>query len=183
MSENGGVGREWNVLAVARQGAVRPALAALSEFGRFRTSPYPRVLTGLIDGRDHSSSAVERAGQNPAVTASVGRMVEFEASVVFPGDDLTETLCEEFAPLAARVCGKSFYLRTRLRGLKGRLEHPAVERALGAFLLERAASEGQPARVTFEDPDLVVAVEVVGRRAGYVFLDRNARSLPLAKLR
>ncbi len=176
---------DWNVLAIGARGETGKALALLGEVGRFRTGGYPQVLVGTVarpDGRDDLRAGLDRidAGRTAGV---LDRVVPVEEAVHFERDDVTETLCERFEPLAARLCGKSFYVRSHLRGLKGRLEHPAVERALGEFLFEFASRAGERPSVRFADPDVIVVVEVVGRRAGYAFLDRDVRALPLVKVR
>ena len=111
------------------------------------------------------------------------RIIPVEDAVSFPRDDVTETLCEIFEPLASRLCGKAFYVRAHLRGMKGRIEHPAVERGLGDFLVEFATRAGAPPSVRFRDPDIVVVVEVVGRRVGYAFLTREERSQALVNVK
>jgi len=176
---------DWNALAIATRGETGKALSLLGEVGRFRTGGYPQVLIGtvarpggrLLDGIDALAAGGERT------EGVVDRLVPVEDAVSFPGDDVTETLCERLEPLAPRLCGRTYYVRTHLRGMKGRIEHPAVERALGDFLWEFAARAGEPPKVTFRDPDVVVIVEVVGRRAGYAFLGREERARALIKVR
>lgn len=178
---------DWNVLAIATRGETGKALALLGEVGRFRTAGYPQVLIGRVArGEDRDDLLT---GLGPLVADAercegvVERIVPMEDAVSFPRDDVTETLCELFEPLAARLSGKSFYVRTNLRGLKGRIEHPTVERALGDFLYEFATKAGAPPSVTFRNPDYVVMVEVVGRRVGYAFLTREHRSNPLVRVK
>ena len=113
----------------------------------------------------------------------IDRIVPVEEAVSFVRDDVTETLCEALEPRASRLCGKTFYVRVHLRGLKGRIEHPAVERALGDFLSEFAGRAGAPPKVSFKDPDVVVVAEVVGRRVGYAFLGREERSTDLVRVK
>lgn len=178
---------DWNVLAIGTRGETGRALALLGEVGRFRTGGYPQVLVGTVArpaGRDDLAAGIAGLASDAArTTGALDRLVPVEEAVHFVRDDVTETLCERLEPLAPRLCGKSFYVRSHLRGLKGRLEHPAVERALGEFLWEFASRAGEPPSVTFRDPDVVVVVEVVGQRVGYGFLDRSVRSLPLVTVR
>jgi tRNA(Ser,Leu) C12 N-acetylase TAN1 len=101
----------------------------------------------------------------------------------YPGDDVTETLCAALADGGARVAGKRFYVRCRLRGLESRLESRAVERAIGAYLVELAALTGTPAKVSFDDPDVVVLIEVIGDTVGYAFLGSRAIQSPLVRPR
>lgn len=178
---------DWNVLAIGTRHETGKALALLGEAGRFRTGGYPQVLVGTVTrpgGRQDLMAGIAGiADGGERCTGVIDRLVPVEEAVSFPRDDVTETLCERFEPLAGRLCGKTFYVRAHLRGLKGRIEHPAVERALGDFLSEFAARAGAPPKVRFKDPDIVVVVEVVGRRAGYAFLGRVERGHALVKVK
>lgn len=178
---------QWNVLAIGARGETGKALALVSEVGRFRTGGYPQVLVGSVERPNGPASLLDgidglvRDGARAA--GAIDRVVPVEEAVSFVRDDVTETLCEVLEPKAARLCGKTFYVRAHLRGLKGRVEHPAVERALGDFLHEFASRAGDPPKVTFRDPDIVVVAEVVGRRVGYGFLGRDVRSALLVKVK
>jgi len=178
---------EWNVLVIGTRGETGKALALLGEMGRFRTGGYPQVLIGTVArprGKDDLLAGIdELVSGGERTTGVIDRVVPVEEAVSFPRDDVTETLCERFEPLASRLCGKTFYVRAHLRGLKGRIEHPAVERALGDFLSEYAARAGAPPKVRFKDPDVVVTVEVVGRRVGYAFVGRQERAHALVNVK
>jgi len=176
---------DWNVLAIATRGETGKALALLGEVGRFRTGGYPQVLVGRVarSNGDLLGGLGELAGGGERTAGILDRLVPVERAVSFPGDDVADTLCEHLEPLAPRLCGKTFYVRTHLRGMKGRVEHPAVERALGDFLSELSARAGDAPKVTFGDPDFVVVAEVVGRRVGFAFLGREERSKALIKVR
>ncbi|NQY91105.1 MAG: hypothetical protein HRT46_05535 [Deltaproteobacteria bacterium] len=180
--------RHWNTLLVLRERRLAGLLNRLRPLGRFRTSGYPRVLLGMVDDKGHDSApgngdriarVVDFFEQNPELAAELQRVVPVEASPLFERDDVTETLCVAMHDKGVELAGRSFHVRAHLRGLKGRQETTAVEGALGEFLLERAEAGGRAATVTFSDPDVVVAVEVAGRRAGYAFFEREQRALPL----
>jgi tRNA(Ser,Leu) C12 N-acetylase TAN1 len=173
---------------VLRERRLAGLLNRLRPLGRFRTSGYPRVLLGMVDDNGHDSApgngdriarVVDFFEQNPELAAELQRVVPVEASPLFERDDVTETLCVAMHDKGVELAGRSFHVRAHLRGLKGRQETTAVEGALGEFLLERAEAGGRAATVTFSDPDVVIAVEVAGRRAGYAFFEREQRALPL----
>lgn len=178
---------DWNVLAICARGETGKALALLSGAGLFRTGGYPQVLIGRVprpSGKADLLSGLEAlAAGGEACEGILDRLVPVEDAVSFARDDVTETLCECLEPLASRLCGKTFYVRAHLRGMKGRIEHPAVERGLGDFLSEFAARAGEPPKVSFKDPDYVVIVEVVGRRVGYAFLTREDRAPGLVRVK
>jgi tRNA(Ser,Leu) C12 N-acetylase TAN1 len=72
-----------------------------------------------------------------------------------------------------RSARRYFHVRIHRRGFKGRLSSHAEERGLADALLEAAGASGAPARISFEDPDLVVAIETVGSQAGVALLTRD----------
>jgi hypothetical protein len=41
------------------------------------------------------------------------------------------------------------------------------------LLLQAASASGAPARIAFEEPDLVVAIETVGSQAGVALVSRD----------
>jgi tRNA(Ser,Leu) C12 N-acetylase TAN1 len=158
------------------------AIRNLTAFAAFRSTPYRRVLIGWIAGDPAHELATAWAAR-PETFARVVRMTPLEQVVDFAGDDVTETLCCALAGAGERVAGRTFHVRARLRGLTGRVDKQAVDRALGAFLLDLADAAGAAARVSFQDPDVVLAVEVIGKRAGFAFLDRAVRTVPLVRPR
>jgi tRNA(Ser,Leu) C12 N-acetylase TAN1 len=171
----------FNVVAIAEPRASARAIASLRPVGAFRATPYRRVLVGSVE--DASESIVRAWHSAPEPFHLVVRMIPLERVVGFTGNDVTEALCCALEDIGARVAGKTFHVRARLRGLAGRLHKTAVERALGGFLLDLAERAGAPARVRFSDPDAVLAVEVIGHRVGYGLLGREARSIPLVRPR
>jgi tRNA acetyltransferase TAN1 len=174
--------RPFNVVASAVPGETGRALEELTPLGASRATPYRCVLVGMVE--PPADAAVRRAWQaRPAPFVHVVRITPLEAVVPFTGDDVTEALCGALEALGPRVGGRTFHVRARLRGLKGRVESQAVERALGGFLLDLADRAGAPARVRFDDPDVVLVVEVVGKRAGWGLLDRATRAVPAVRPR
>lgn len=176
-------GARWNLVATARHGMGAAALADLAHLGRFRHTSYPGVLLGTVASKDAAGFLAETWAREPQVFRNLHRVTPVEATAAFEGDDVTETLCLALEREAERVYGLGFHVRARLRGLKGRVEGQAVERAIGGFLSQRSLEARAEARVTFDDPDVVVVVEVIGKNVGYALLDRTALSIPLVRPR
>lgn len=174
---------QWNLIAVAEPGTTGAALSALGGVGRFRSTPYPGVLVGDVGPGDAVSWLHGVHVRRPQAFSDVLRVVPLESTIPFDRDDVTEALCCALEAEYPRLAGRSFHVRARLRGLKGRVETQALERAVGAFLYGRCERLDRPARVRFEDPDLVVAVQVLGRQVGYALLDRAIRRLSLVRPR
>ena len=177
---------DWNVVVLTGTGLVMKAIAALSRlpgFTNLRPSPHGGVAIGNL-AADTGGDAIDALARahvgNPDAFRHVQRIVPIERVVSFERDDVTEALCEAMAGEGRRISGKRFYVRCRLRGMEARLEARAVERAIGAYLLDLA---GGAAKVAFDDPDVVVALEVVGRTVGYAVHDRRAIDSPLVRPR
>lgn len=158
-------------------------LESLGRFGRFMPSPYPSVIVGRTHGDDALADFTALREDSPAHFEHVRKIMPVECVVPFVRDDVTESLCTALDGQGERLVDKSFYVRVRLRGLKGRLETQAVERAIGAFLVEAAERAGGSASVRFDDPDVVVVAEVVGKTVGYAFLERACRDPELLRSR
>jgi hypothetical protein len=52
------------------------------------------------------------------------------------------------------------------RGFKGRLSNLEEEKMIKEFLLELTKENGIPGHVTFEEPNIIIAIETVAHRAG-----------------
>jgi len=52
------------------------------------------------------------------------------------------------------------------RGFRGRLSSQHEERFVDHFLMERLSEQGQEARIAFDDPDVIIALDSVGQRTG-----------------
>jgi len=174
---------DWNVVVMTGPGGVMKAITALRPLGVLRPTPHGGVAVGHIDAEDVLGAATRLHEEEPRRFEFVQRLVPIERVLSYPRDDVTEALCAALAESGARVAGKKFYVRCRLRGLESRLEARAVERAIGSYLCELATLSGQPAKVSFDDPDVVVQIEVVGDTVGYSFLDSRAINSPLVRPR
>jgi tRNA(Ser,Leu) C12 N-acetylase TAN1 len=170
----------WNLVVFACEGAAGAVQRRLARAVRVRPTPYRGVLVAEARS-DPLAWLCEAWAEDPGLFDDVARITPIQRTSRFERDDVTETLCENLA--AAEPLTGSFYVRARLRGLDGRLEARAVERAVGGFLLDRAAALGLVAGVRFDDPDTVVSVEVLGCKVGYGVLDRRIRSLPFVRPR
>jgi tRNA(Ser,Leu) C12 N-acetylase TAN1 len=69
----------------------------------------------------------------------------------------------EYVPALA---DKAFHVRMHRRGFKGRIQRTQEEQLLDRALLESLTERGMTARIDFEDPDAILAVETVGDQAG-----------------
>jgi len=169
-----------------RHGMSGDALRLLPRIGRFRHTPYPGVLVGMIERMEDEDAKAALGRWNasePELFEHLNRATPVDVTTQFERDDVTESLCVVLEDRASALCGQRFYVRANLRGLKGRIETQACERALGSFLWEHAQKYGSPAKIGFDDADVVVAVEVIGKRAGVGLLDRRVRAIDIIRPR
>jgi tRNA(Ser,Leu) C12 N-acetylase TAN1 len=74
-------------------------------------------------------------------------------------------------------------VRVERRGHKGIIDTQACEQTLGAFLWAALEARGARPVVEFDDPDVVVVVELVGDTGGLALVTRELRTrFPFVKI-
>lgn len=161
--------RDWNVVVtVFDETGYRLARRLLSDFGRIDSTDYFNVLVMKVgDVEQFTRSIGELFGKTPGYLNSISRVVPAHATIDYQSP-------EEFLEGAKRVmlewsevlAGKSFHIRLHRRGFKGEIISPETERSLDGAVLQRLEEMNRPGSIDFEDPDMVVDIEMVGNRAG-----------------
>jgi hypothetical protein len=168
---------DWNVVVCVHSPHFGHARALLAGLGRVRQTGFYNVLVMQVDdGRQLLEVLRTHADADPGVRAALARVVPSMHSFGFRtpaefergGDEIVLTWAHALA-------GHSFHVRLHRRGLKGRLVSPAEERHIDQTILDESERLGRPARVDFDDPDFIVAVETVNRRAGVSLWTREDR--------
>ena len=159
---------DWNVVASTREEEFVPAVRFLGRWGRVERTDYYNVVVLRVDDRAAFMEELrESIEAQPGILNSVGRVVPADKAFDYQSrEEFEEKAWEvvlEWVPLLA---GKSFYVRMHRRGFKKQLSSQEEEQYLAGRLLEELAKRGAPGRITFEDPDAIVAIETVGGRAG-----------------
>ena len=169
--------REWNVIATSLEGRRPALLAALRRLGAFWPAPFRNVVLGFVEDRGAFADRLkELLEKDRRLGTSLSRALAVEKSLTLRPDDLVQRLQEAVAPLAERIDGRRFYVRFERRGLKGKINSPAVEREIGEFLIEQLQRRGFSPKVGFSDPDVIVLIETVGETAGIALVEREARA-------
>jgi len=160
--------QDWNVVISVYQDGFRRAFRALKEFGPVERSPYHNVLVMRVEDPTALLTAIEkRTEKNTALYDAISRVArtmrtaEFHSTEEF-GEKLKSILLE-WLP---RLIGSSFHVRLHWRGDRHDLRTPDVERLFDDLLVDATAAAGAPCKISFTDPDAVIAIDTVDDRAG-----------------
>jgi tRNA(Ser,Leu) C12 N-acetylase TAN1 len=121
------------------------------------------------------------AQQDPSIAKAIAHVSPAEQSFDFTTPEQFRAKAREAVlGLAPRLDGRTFHVRIHRRGWKGVLTSTDEERSLAEAVIESTRQEGAPAHVSFEDPDAVILIDIVGNRAGVALwtrADRHAHPL------
>ena len=117
--------------------------------------------TALLD-------AIERkTEENTALYDAISRVAPAMRTVEFHSvEEFTERLKAILLEWLPRLIGISLHVRLHRRGDRHDLRTPDAERLLDDLLLDATAAAGAPCRISFTDPDAVIAIDTVDDRAG-----------------
>ncbi len=176
-ARNGAFARlDWNLVVTAYGGRRHDLVRAVRPIVQLRRAGYAEVLVGRTDDVDGCLAAIaERVAADPLLGAEVlGRVVPVERTVALAGDVDTQ-LVAEGATFVDGLAGRSFHVRVERRGHRRVLRSDHLERLLGGTLAGALEARGQTPHVTFADPDLIVAVELIGDTLGLGLVTRAHR--------
>lgn len=173
----------WNVVVTARSGHRRKLRRGLAPLLRLQRSGYRNVLTGLHeDPPMFLESLTVLLAEKPHLEATISRLMTVERSFSVDAPSFEQQLATEIEPFLERIAGRSYHVRLERRGHKGRIHSKNCEVSLGSHIYERLAGQGFHPVVTFDDPDVIVVVEIIDDRAGIRLLTREDRTkFPLLK--
>jgi tRNA(Ser,Leu) C12 N-acetylase TAN1 len=167
--------KDWNVVVSIYQDGYKRALRALEEYGSVARSPYYNVLVMRAEDPMTLLEAVERrTEESPALYDAISRVApamrgfEFQSAAEFV--EKAEAIMLEWLP---RLAGQSFHVRFHRRGPRHDLRTPDVERLLDDALLEALSQAGTPGKLSFSDPDAVIAIDTVDDRAAISLWSRE----------
>ena len=160
--------KDWNVVASVREGEFSHGRKLLEQFGQTEKTGFFNILVlwtpepaGLLD------SLAELARQDPDALKSLARVIPVFHTFTFqsPGEFEAKACAAARGHLPMLDAG-SFHVRMRRRGFKGRLSSMNEEQFLDHYLLAELEQQGSQGRITFDDPDVIIALETVGAQAG-----------------
>lgn len=166
---------DWNVVISIYQTGFRRALRALRELGAVERSPYHNVLVMRVEDPMTLLAAIEqRTEENPALYDAVSRVAPAVGSFDFhSAEDFKQKAKSLLLEWSPRLAGRSFHVRLHRRGAKHDLRTPDVERFFDEVLLGATTAAGTPGRISFTDPDAVIAIDTIDDRAGMALWTRD----------
>jgi hypothetical protein len=160
--------KDWNVVVSVYQSGFRRAIRALQELGPVEHSPYHNVLVMKAEYPLALLESVEKLTEaRPALYDAISRVAPATRAFDFSS-------AEEFRDQArlillewqSRLGGRAFHVRLHRRGAGHDLPTSDTERFLDDTLLDAMVAAGEPGKLSFTDPDAVIAIDTVDGRAG-----------------
>jgi tRNA(Ser,Leu) C12 N-acetylase TAN1 len=159
---------DFNVVVTIQGRDFRTAVGLLREFGQVQKTEYYNLLVLRVDDPVHFPEVLARHAETfPSTLGLLSRVVPVFATFSFSTvEEFQEKAGEAVLGYVGELGGKRFHVRVHRRGFKGRIVTPEQERFLDDLLLDALVRAGAPGKIAFDDPDVVIAVETVGTRAG-----------------
>jgi tRNA(Ser,Leu) C12 N-acetylase TAN1 len=174
---------DWNLVVTAHGGRRHDVVRALRPIVVLRRAGYSEVLVGRTDDLDGCLTAIAaRLEADPLLATEIfARAVPVDRTFALAAD-VDAQLAAEIATCADALVGKTFHVRVERRGHRRHLMSNQLERLLGGTLVEALKARGASPEVTFDDPDVIVAVELIGVAAGIGLVSRRHRQHPFVRL-
>ena len=176
---------DWNVVATVRDHRFAQAWRLLEEFGQVAKTAFYNVLAVKVDDIDTFLNDLHaRLTAVPAISECLAKVLPVTSTFSFQTpEEFEQQAMAAVTPWLPGLAGKSFHVRMHRRGFKGRLNSQQEERFLDHYIVESLAGAGRTATVAFHEPEVIIAVETIGQRAGLSLwhCDELAR-FPLVRL-
>ncbi len=158
---------DWNAVVTLRDGYTR-VRKLLRRMGWVdRTGLYNVLALHVFDPRDFLQDLHEALRADPELIELIGHVAPATETFCFDSVEEFEQRAKAVAEAwADRLAGHSFHVRMHRRGFKGQLSSLQEEQLLDQAMIEATAARGAPARISFEDPDMVICVETIRGWAG-----------------
>ena len=177
--------KEWNILATAFWGRGKDALRLLTQHGEFKGSGFKDVLQGHVEDVSLFLEKLESMRQeNPDRMSSLSQILPLEQTFNFNLPDFMEKLKGTVLTYVEEVEGKKFYVRVKRRGHKGEMSSLEIEKEISGLIFETLEQAGKHARVSFNDPDIIIIVETIANRAALSVITREMKEkYPLIRVK
>jgi tRNA(Ser,Leu) C12 N-acetylase TAN1 len=167
--------KDWNLVVTIFQDGFRRALRALRDLGAIERTRYHNVLAMKVDDPVRVLEAIEsKTEETTALYDAISRVspaahnFDFQSAEEFLEN--TKSLLVEWSP---RLRGRSFHVRLHRRGPKYDLGTQETEHLLDEAILDATKTLGTPGKLSFTDPDVVIAIDTIDDRAGVALWTRD----------
>lgn len=167
--------KDWNVVVTVFQEGFRRGLRALEKLGRAERSLYHNVVVMRVADSTALLEAIERiTEENPALYDAISRVAPAAQNFDFLSEDEFVTRAKsiicEWVP---RLAGRSFHVRWHRRRAKHDLHTQDAERMFNDAIVDATTKAGTPGKISFADPDVVIAIDTIDNRAGLALWTRE----------
>lgn len=171
---------DWNVVVTTFDGrGLRHARRFFARYGEVGRTPFHNVLVVKVPDLDQLLRSMSEALRTDVrILNDISRMVPAQATFEFNSiAEFGEKARAIALQWSDRLAGRSFHVRLHQRrgDFSCKLSSLAEERALDEAILNKLLDRGQPGRIEFADPDLVIDIETVGSRCGMSIWSRDDR--------
>jgi tRNA(Ser,Leu) C12 N-acetylase TAN1 len=165
------------VVVSVQEHSFRQAFELLQKLGGARKTDYYNVVTLHVADPGAFPIVLQQAiDRNPALQSVLARVMPVVHTFTFQSpEELQHKASQALAHWLEKLSGHSFYVRMHRRGFKERISSQREEQRLGHWLIDQLCARGETGRITFDDPDYIIALETVGQRAGVSLWDRDER--------
>ena len=166
---------DWNLVVTAHGGRRHDLIHALRPIVRLKRAGYSEVLTGRTDDVEACLAAIAARADATFRAEVLARVVPVARTFAL-ADDIDAQLVAETASFVDALRGHTFHVRVERRGHRALVRSDDLERKIGTALVTALTARGESPRVTFDDPDLIVAVELIGAAGGIGLVARDLRT-------
>lgn len=176
---------DWNAVISVKDHGFTRAMNTFSRFGEVvRTEFYNILIIKANDMAGMLDRVSEQMSRDPELMSFLSRLVPVTKTFIFSsGPDFEHKAQDALQEWIPRLIGKGFHVRIHRRGFKGRVNSPAEEKFLDAFIIGSLEKAGGSAHIVFDNPDAIIIIETIGTRAGLSFWTReDMEHYPFLKL-
>ena len=167
---------DWNVIVTVREHGFKKARDFLYGFGQVNKTEYFNVMVLRVEDVAQFLEEIKTAiSINSVVLEYIAKVMPLTHTFRYQSAEEFEAKAQAIvADWVVGLSGKRFHVRMHRRGFKGRLSSQSEESILDTFILNKLEQlEKSPAKIDFDDPDYIIAVETLGQLAGLSLWSRD----------
>lgn len=176
---------KWNVVITIQEHFFQQAWQCLKPFGVLAKTNFHNVLVMQTEDTQQTLQQLQKKINADAVLqTAISRVMPVAYEFTFQTAEQFESKARAIVEtLLPKIANKTFHVRLHRRGFKGRLSTIEEEKFLDTYILDQLEQSGSPCKITFDNPDVIIAVETVAQQAGISIWSReDIARYPILKL-